>query len=197
MGTVEFHVWGARTDRLDRPDRLVFDLDPDEGLGWDAVRDAAFEVRDRLHRLGLASGAIVTGGKGVHVWLPLRRSRGWDTVKLFAKTFAHVMAEKAPDRYTATMSKSKRKGRIFIDWLRNERGATAIAPYSLRARQGAPVAVPVTWDELAELKSAKAFSLGDMARRMDRPCPAVALQDDLQSLSDGVIDKLNAWAEED
>ena len=195
MGTVEFHIWGARTDRLERPDRLVFDLDPDAGLGWGDVRGAAFEVRDRLARLGLTAGAIVTGGKGIHVWMPLRRTRGWETVKLFAKTFAHVMAEKSPDRYTATMSKKKREGRIFIDWLRNERGATAIAPYSLRARKGAPVAVPVTWDELENLDSANGFHMSDMAARLASPCPAVTLQGDLQSLTDGVIGKLQDWAE--
>ncbi len=190
MGTVEFHVWGARTDRLERPDRLVFDLDPDEGLAWDDVRDAAFEVRDTLSRLGLASGAIVTGGKGIHVWMPLRRTRGWETVKLFARTFAHVLTERSPDRYTATMSKSKRRGRVFVDWLRNERGSTAIAPYSLRARKGAPVAVPVTWDELGGLGSASGFGMGDMTARLAAPCPAVALQGDLQTLSDKVIDRL-------
>lgn len=151
MGAVELHIWGARTDRLERPDRMVFDLDPDEGLDWADVRGAAFDMRDRLDDLGLASVPMVTGGKGVHVCLHLRRSHDWDIVKSFARTLAHVMAEAAPDRYTATMSKEKRKGRIFIDWLRNERGQTAIAPYSLRARPGAPVAMPMTWDELKGL----------------------------------------------
>lgn len=195
MGSIEFHIWGARTDRLDRPDRLVFDLDPDEGLGWDHVRDAAFELRDTLAELGLDSGAIVTGGKGVHVWMALRRTRGWDTVKLFAKTFAHVMATRHPDRYTATMSKSKRRGRIFIDWLRNERGATAIAPYSLRARAGAPVAVPVTWEELETLEGANRFSMADMAVRLKLDCPGLETQKNLQSLSDGVIDALQSLSE--
>jgi bifunctional non-homologous end joining protein LigD len=190
MGTIEFHVWGARADRMDRPDRLVFDLDPDEGLGWPEVQAAAVDVRDRLAELGLASGAIVTGGKGVHVWLPLRRTRGWETVKLFAKTFAHVLAEGAPDRYVATMAKSRREGRIFIDWLRNEHGATAIAPYSVRARRGAPVAVPVSWAELARLPSAASFGMGDMAKRLARPCPAEALQAKPQALSDAVIARL-------
>lgn len=190
MGTVEVHIWGARVDRLDRPDRLVFDLDPDEGLGWPVVRAAAVELRDRLAGLGLASGAIVTGGKGVHVWMPLRRTRDWEVVKLFAKTFAHAMAEAAPDRYTATMSKAKRKGRIFIDWLRNDRGATAIAPYALRARKGAPVAVPVTWEELADLPGADVFTLSDMGARLRRPCPAVALLDRPQSLTRAAIGRL-------
>ncbi|MFP7570412.1 DNA ligase D [Marivita sp. S2033] len=195
MGCIEFHIWGARTDRLERPDRLVFDLDPDEGLDWSDVRKAAFDVRDTLAELGLNSGAIVTGGKGVHVWLALRRTRGWDTVKLFAKTFAHVMAGQKPERYTATMSKSKRKGRVFIDWLRNERGATAIASYSLRARPGAPVAVPVTWDELKELDGANSFSMSDMDARLKRDCPGLAVQKDLHTLSDGVIDALQKFSE--
>ncbi|PVA11415.1 DNA ligase D [Pelagivirga sediminicola] len=196
MGSIEFHIWGARTDRLERPDRLVFDLDPDEGLDWSDVQDAAFDVRDALAHLGLQSGAIVTGGKGVHVWLALRRTRGWNTVKLFAKTFAHVMADRAPDRYTATMSKSKRRGRIFIDWLRNERGATAIAPYSLRARPGGPVAVPVSWDELKTLDGANRFSMSDMAARLKTGCPAAQVQDNLQTLSDSVIDALQRLSEE-
>ncbi|HBS50074.1 MAG TPA: DNA ligase D, partial [Rhodobacteraceae bacterium] len=166
MGTIEFHIWGARTDRLERPDRLVFDLDPDEGLGWADVQAAAQEMRDVLAELGMASTPLLTGGKGVHVCVPLRRTNGWDTVKGFAKTLAHVMADRDPDRYTATMSKAKRKGRVFIDWLRNERGATAIAPYALRARPGAPVAMPVTWDELPDLPRAGCFGIGDMAGRL-------------------------------
>ncbi|MCV2868289.1 DNA ligase D [Defluviimonas sp. WL0002] len=197
MGAVEFHIWGARTDRLERPDRLVFDLDPDEALDWAEVRAAAIEVRDLLDLLGLRSGAIVTGGKGIHVWTALRRTRDWDVVKLFARTFAHALAEKSPDRYTATMSKARRKGRIFVDWLRNERGATAIAPYSLRARKSAPVAVPVTWDELEGLKAANGFRIGDMAARLDNACPAIAVRKDLQSLSNQVIDRLQDWAAED
>lgn len=196
MGNIEFHIWSARTDRLERPDRLVFDLDPDERLDWADVQGAAFEVRDALSGLGLDSGAIATGGKGVHVWLALRRTRGWDTVKLFAKTFAHAMVARDPKRYTATMSKSKRNGRIFIDWLRNERGATAIAPYSLRARPGAPVAVPVTWDELRELDGANRFTMADMAARLKLDCPAAQVQDNMQTLSNDVIDALQALSEE-
>ncbi len=196
MGTIEAHIWGARTDRLDRPDRLVFDLDPDEALEWAQVRSAAFDVRDALGHLGLRSGAIVTGGKGVHVWVALRRTRGWDTIKLFAKTFAHVMADRHPDRFTANMSKARRKGRIFIDWLRNERGATAIAPYSLRARPNAPVAVPVTWAELETLEAPNGFTLSDMADRLKQPCPALAVQEDLQTLTNGVVDALQKWSQD-
>lgn len=190
MGTVEVHMWGARTDRLERPDRLVFDLDPDEGLGWADVRATATDVRDRLDRLGLTSGALVTGGKGVHVWVPLRRDNGWETVKLFAKTLAHVMAEAAPDRYTATMSKAKRKGRVFIDWLRNERGATAICPYSPRAREGAPVAVPVTWDQLEKLDAPGGFTLSDASDWWPERCPYLDLLDSKQAITDATVEKL-------
>ncbi|MEI4469687.1 DNA ligase D [Frigidibacter sp. MR17.24] len=165
MGTVEFHPWGARRDRLDRPERLVFDLDPDEGLGFAAVRRGAFELRDRLDAMGLAAYPMVSGGKGIHVIVPLTRTIGWDSAKIFAQLLATVMSEAAPDRYTATMSKAAREGRIFIDWLRNERGATAIAPFSVRARPGAPVAVPLAWDELSRLRRADGF---DMERARER-----------------------------
>ena len=190
MGVIEFHIQGARVDRLDRPDRLVFDLDPDEKLGWSDVLSAARDCRDRLGDLGLASTPLVTGGKGVHVCVPLRRTRSWESVKLFAKTFAHVMAEAEPDRFTATMSKARRTGRVFIDWLRNDRSATAIAPWSARARAGAPVAVPVTWDDLDRLEAASAFRLGSVEERLEMPCPYLAALGDLQTLSDVVIDRL-------
>ncbi|MCL3882927.1 DNA ligase D [Marivita sp. GX14005] len=194
MGTIEFHIWGAKVDRLERPDRLVFDLDPDEGLGWPEVRGAAVEMRDALADLGLASVPMVTGGKGVHVCLHLRRSHDWDFVKGFAKTLAHVMAAAAPKRYVATMSKAKREGRIFVDWLRNERGQTAVAPYSLRARTGAPVAVPVTWDELERLKAPNVFSMGAMRERLEEPCPYLDAMDDLQSLTQDTVARLEKWS---
>ncbi|ATI41803.1 DNA ligase D [Pacificitalea manganoxidans] len=159
MGALELHIWGSRRDRLDRPDRMVFDLDPDPGLGFADVTAAASDLRDRLEALGLPSWPLLSGGKGVHVVVPLRRVAGWDTVKLYARIFATLLASEEPDRFVATMSKAKRKGRIFIDWLRNERGATAIAPYSLRARAGAPVAVPVRWDDLRGYDSAQVFDL--------------------------------------
>jgi len=151
MGTVEFHIWPARRDRL------VFDLDPDEGLGFDAVRAAALSLRGRLLDLGLEPWAMLTGGKGVHLVVPLRRSLGWGDLKRFARDFATLCAQDEPDRYTVELAKASRKGRIFIDWLRNERGSTAVAPFSVRARPGAPVAAPVGWDELAGIASARAF----------------------------------------
>ncbi|MDZ7602546.1 MAG: DNA ligase D, partial [Hoeflea sp.] len=137
MGTIEFHIWGSRADQLEKPDRLVFDLDPDEGLGFAEVKAAARDVRKLLSDIGLESIPMVTGGKGVHVIVPLNRIADWDTVTVFARTIASHLAASDPDRYVATMSKAKRKGRIFIDWLRNDRGSTAVAPYSIRARKGA------------------------------------------------------------
>jgi len=192
MGTMEFHIWGAARDRLERPDRLVFDLDPDEGLDFDAVRAGAQEVREGLRACGLESAAMVTGGKGVHVIVPLRRVAGWETVRSFAQTFAAILADRAPERYVATMSKAKRKGRIFIDWLRNERGATAIAPYSLRARPGAGVAVPVTWEELAKLDGASGFHPADMKARLKRDCPLDAVSP--SGIGKQVVEALEDWA---
>jgi bifunctional non-homologous end joining protein LigD len=127
MGTLEFHIWGSRGDMLEKPDRLVFDLDPDEGLGFGNVKQAAFDIRDELSRLGLEAVPLVTGGKGIHVVVPLTRRAEWPEVKAFARGFARMLADEEPDRYVAQASKARRKGRIFVDWLRNERGATAIA----------------------------------------------------------------------
>jgi len=193
MGTIEFHIWGARTDRLDRPDRLVFDLDPDEGLGWTDVRKAALDLRGLLADIGLESGAVVTGGKGIHVWVPLRRTQPWDSVRDFAKTVAHVLEAKEPKRFVASMSKAKRKGRIFVDWLRNERGATAVSPWSLRAREGAPVAVPVEWDELLGLKSATAFTLANIDEQLTLPCPYLEQVKRLQSIDMNTASLLQDW----
>ncbi|MEP3435407.1 MAG: DNA ligase D [Hoeflea sp.] len=189
MGTIEFHIWGSRTDMLEKPDRLVFDLDPDEGLAFSDVKAAAKDVRKLLTDIGLDSVPMVTGGKGVHVVVPLRRTAEWETITFFARTVASFMAQRDPDRYVATMSKAKRKGKIFIDWLRNDRGSTAVAPYSIRARKGAPVAVPVTWQELSRLRSANSFGLGKALKRLDKPCPLQTM-DANQSISQAVVNAL-------
>jgi bifunctional non-homologous end joining protein LigD len=168
IGSLEFHIWGSRTKAIEKPDRLVFDLDPDPSVDFATVRDAAVEVRDFLAELGLKSFPLVTGGKGVHVVAPLAPKREWPDIKRFARAVADALAQHAPERYVATMSKARRHGRIFIDYLRNERGATAIAPYSTRARAGAPVAAPVTWAELKRLDAANAFSVGVMVKRIKR-----------------------------
>ncbi len=168
IGALEVHIWGSRADDLERPDRLVLDLDPDPSVGFDEVIGAANDIRDLLDAAGLKSFPLVTGGKGIHVVVPLERRQGWDEVKAFAKGVATRLADNEPGRFVATMSKAKRKGRIFIDWLRNERGATAIAPYSVRAKPHAPVAMPVTWTELKRLTRADAFTLMDALRRIDK-----------------------------
>ena len=194
MGTIEFHVWGAKEDRLEQPDRLVFDLDPDEGLGFSAVTDAAIGLRDLLGQLDLPAIPMVTGGKGVHVITPLRRGADWETVRIFARTIASHCADRYPDRFTASMSKQKRKGRIFIDWLRNERGATAIAPYSVRNRAGAPVAMPLTWDELAGQTAADGFSIADALKRLSGPCPLIETRAS-HSISKSVVARLDEMIE--
>ncbi len=196
MGTLEFHIWGARVDRLERPDRLIFDLDPGKGVGWEATRDMAAEVRGELSDLGLASAALVTGGKGVHVCVPLRRTWGWDTLKGFARAFAERLAERDPDRITAAAAMERRAGRVFIDWLRNERGSTGICPYSLRARPGAPVAVPVTWEELATLQDPAGFDAAAAADRLAEDCPYLAALSDKQTLTKDAITDVGAWEEE-
>ncbi|EJU12097.1 DNA ligase D [Sphingomonas sp. LH128] len=168
MGTIEFHGWAARVDDVERPDRMIFDLDPDEGLDFKECIRAAGDIRARLADLGLVTFAMLSGGKGVHVVVPLKRGHDWDTHKDFARRFAEAMSLAEPDRYVATMSKARRKGRIFIDWLRNQRGATAVLPYSVRSREGAPVAVPVSWDELDGMKTAQPFSIGDAAELIRR-----------------------------
>jgi bifunctional non-homologous end joining protein LigD len=166
IGALELHVWGCRADDIERPERIVFDLDPDEGLGFAEVRAAAFEVRDVLDSLGLASFAMLTGGKGVHVIAPIARRNSWNEVKTFSHDLANRLAASAPGRYVTNMAKKKRKGRIFIDYLRNERGSTAIAPYSPRRRDGATVATPVSWDELKQMKSAGAFTMKTLDKRL-------------------------------
>ncbi len=148
MGVMEFHLWGSRRDKPDVPDRLVFDLDPDPGLAFAEVRSAAARLRDVLSALGLASLPMLSGGKGIHVIVPLRRQYDFAVVKEFCGNVARRLAEDAPARFTATMSKAQRHGKIFIDFFRNEAGSTAIAPYSPRARESASVAWPCGWDEL-------------------------------------------------
>ncbi|HEU4960139.1 MAG TPA: DNA ligase D [Sphingomonas sp.] len=168
MGTIEFHGWGSSVATLEQPDRLVFDLDPDEGLDFAKVRKAAEDVKGHLAEIGLTSFPMLTGGKGVHVVVPLQPRADWPVVKSFADRFARALAAAEPDRFTATMSKAKRKDKIFIDWLRNQRGATAIMPYSARSRPGGPVAAPVSWTEFREMENAHPFHVGDSASLIER-----------------------------
>ena len=147
-GVLELHPWGSRTPHLDRPDRLIFDFDPDDAVAWKDLVSAVGVLRTLLGDLGLQAFIKTTGGKGLHVVLPVRPTLSWEEGKGFTRRVAELLAGTFPDRFTAVMSKSQRKGKIFIDYLRNAEGATAIAAYSLRARAHAPVATPIAWDEL-------------------------------------------------
>ncbi|HEV7275688.1 MAG TPA: DNA ligase D [Devosiaceae bacterium] len=171
MNTLEYHLWGSRIDLLEKPERIIFDIDPDEGLGFEHVRQAALDIRGHLSEIGLESFPMVTGGKGIHVISPLQRRAEWPDVKAFCKSFAQRLADAEPDRFVANMSKAKRKGRLFIDYLRNERGATAIAPFSTRSREGAPCAVPISWEEVGTIAGANIFSLGEAAAKAAEPDP--------------------------
>lgn len=148
MCTLEFHTWGSLVDHIDKPDMMVFDLDPDEGMELERVRQGVRDVRSILSELSLNSYLKTSGGKGYHVVVPLKPVVTWDTFHNFARSVAKVMEHKWPDRYTSNVRKSKRTDKIFIDWMRNGRGATSVAPYSLRARKGATVSMPITWEEL-------------------------------------------------
>ncbi|BDA82907.1 ATP-dependent DNA ligase [Aureimonas sp. SA4125] len=190
MNALEFHIWGAHSDDVEKPDRVVFDLDPDESLTFADVKRAALDMRDMLAELGLRTFPMITGGKGVHVVAPLDRRQDWPAVKTFARDVAERLAREEPKRFVATMSKAKRSGKIFIDWLRNERGATAIAPYSTRARDGAPVAVPVSWDELDGLEAANLFRLDEVVARLEKPDPWADYGAVRQSLTKTLLKKL-------
>jgi bifunctional non-homologous end joining protein LigD len=148
VGVIEFHVWGARADRLDRPDMIVFDLDPDPDLPWRSTADTALLLRELLNELGLVAFLRTTGGKGLHVVTPIERRTTWEEVKEFSHALARQFVRTAPDRFTTTVTKSKRKGKILIDYLRNDPESTAIGSWSPRARAGAPIAAPLAWKEL-------------------------------------------------
>jgi bifunctional non-homologous end joining protein LigD len=166
IGILEVHTWNAVADRLEKPDRAVFDLDPDPSLSWDKVVEAARRLRDRLAEMKLASFVKTTGGKGLHVFVPLVTGPSWDAVAAFAKGIAAGMARDKPEAYTATMSKAKRKGKLFIDYLRNYRGATSVSAYSTRAKERAPVSVPLRWEELGPGLRSDGFTIKDLPGRL-------------------------------
>lgn len=168
MGVLEIHPWGSRVDKPMKPDRIVFDFDPDEALPFRDVVAAARETRERLLALGLKSFVKTTGGKGLHVVVPIARRAGWTEVKAFAKSLAGAMVRDDPRRYLARVSKAERQGRIFIDYLRNDPTSTAVAPYSTRARQGAPVATPLDWEELTPRFDPAKFNIETVPRRLAR-----------------------------
>ncbi len=165
MNVIELHPWGSRGDELDRPDRMFFDLDPAPDVTWKRVVDAALSMREVLWGLGMESFVKTTGSKGIHVVVPLERRYTWDQVKDFSHAMAMQLEQSEPAKYIATASKAARKGRIFVDYLRNSRGATAVAPYSVRARPGASVSTPLTWKELESLSRPDAFHMDDVLAR--------------------------------
>ena len=173
LGVVEIHIWGATVDAIETPDQVVFDLDPDEGVSADTVRAASLEVKARLADLGFSTFVKTSGGKGFHVVVPLKPKARWDEVKTFAHDFANAMTQAAPERYTATLSKKARKGRIFIDYLRNGRGSTTVAPYSARANDDAAISMPIEWKLIDGGISPRAFAINakDTIKILSKPDP--------------------------
>jgi bifunctional non-homologous end joining protein LigD len=166
MSSLELHVWGSREDNLEKPDRLIFDLDPAPEVSWEQVVDGARQVRDFLQELGLEGFVKTTGGKGLHIVVPIERRHDWDDAKSFCKRVAESIAIAAPDRCTTNMSKTARTGKIFVDYLRNARGATAVAPYSMRANPNANVSVPLAWEELGPRMHSDHFTVRNILRRL-------------------------------
>lgn len=189
QGVVEVHSWSSRRGHLDRPDRLVFDLDPPEGSSFEVVREGAFSLKGLLERVGLAPFAIVTGSKGVHVVAPLEPSVGFDVVRGLARALGRVLVGGAGDRFTLEQRRAKRGGRVFVDVFRNGWGQTAVAPYSVRALPGAPVAAPVGWEELEEV-GARSFSLRDVPGRLEEVGDPWRGMDDERVDVSGVVDAL-------
>jgi bifunctional non-homologous end joining protein LigD len=168
FGTLEIHAWGASVDDIEHPDRLIFDLDPDPAVPWKQVLEAAREMRDYLADLKLKTFVKTTGGKGLHVVAPLAQKQTWAEVKGFARAVAEEFVRQDPSRFIATASKAARRGKIFIDYLRNDRGASSVVPYSTRAKPGAPVSTPISWKELPKLRSAAQFTLQNLPTRLAR-----------------------------
>jgi len=167
LGTLEIHTWGSRSVAIEYPDRIVFDIDPDPPVAWEKIVEAAFLLKGLLDELGLRSFVKTTGGKGVHLVAPVMPVRAWDDVKAFTKAVAEFLARGLPGRFTSMMTKTRRTGKIFIDYMRNMRGATAIEAYSTRARKGAPIAVPLRWEELADMRP-DSFTLANIRERLQK-----------------------------
>lgn len=170
MSTVEFHIWGSQVKQLEQPDMMVFDLDPDEGMEMGTIRQGVLDMKQILAELSLQSYLKTSGGKGYHVVVPLKPLASWETVHDFSKRVAEVMEQTWPDRYTSNVRKAKRSDKIFIDWIRNGRGATSVAPYSLRARPGAKVSMPIAWEELSRI-TPDGITMEDALLRMKEPDP--------------------------
>jgi bifunctional non-homologous end joining protein LigD len=168
MNALELHTWGATAAATERPDLLVLDLDPDPSLPWERLADAAHAARSLLDTLDIVSFVKTTGGKGLHVVVPLQRRHAWDEIREFARDIAMHFARTSPDQFTATSGEKNRRGKIFVDYLRNARGATAVTPYSLRARPGARVATPLAWDEVSPKLPPGSFTIETIPQRVAR-----------------------------
>ena len=176
QGVVTLHPWTSRVPELEHPDLMIFDLDPGDREGFGGVRAAAGELRQLLKELGLTPFLMLTGSDGAHVRVPLRRGPGFEEVRAFARRITEYLVQGSPDRYTTAVRKEKREGRLFLDVARNAPGQTAVAPYSLRARPGAPVATPLEWDELGKVEGPRRWTLASVPRRMaHRPDPWKAM----------------------
>jgi bifunctional non-homologous end joining protein LigD len=192
MGVLEIHGWNARSDRPDRPDQLVFDLDPGPNVRWGEVVEAAREARSTLSGLGLDAFVKTTGSKGLHVIVPLVRRTAWSTGKAFSKAVAQRLCQRNPDRYVCNTNKNQRAGRIFVDYLRNDRGATSICPYSTRALPAAPVAAPISWDELGSLSGADSHTVYDAEQRLSSgPDPWAGYFETKQSITRRMLEALD------
>ena len=176
MSTLEIHIWGCQIDKIERPDMITFDLDPGPDVSWKAVCDAGWTIHDYLEKLGLVSFLKVSGKKGLHITVPIKRLYTWEDIVNFSGAFSHTISELYPSDFVATMSKSKRKGKIFIDYFRNNRGSTAIAPYSTRADPKASIATPIEWDELNSKMKPDKFTIKNITKRINplkwHKCPA-------------------------
>jgi bifunctional non-homologous end joining protein LigD len=166
VGILEIHPWNSRVARLEQPDQVIFDLDPDEALPYSRVAAAARRVRARLTELGLESFVKTTGGKGLHVCVPLEPEHGWEVLEGFTRAVAQQLAHDEPGTFTANMAKAQRKGKVYVDYLRNVRGANAVGAYSTRARSGAPVSVPVDWEELDRLSASTDLTVAEVPLRV-------------------------------
>jgi bifunctional non-homologous end joining protein LigD len=166
-GVIEFHPWGSRVDRTDRPDVLIFDLDPNPDVKWEEVLGATFLVRDILeNELDLESFVKTSGGKGLHVYVPIERYSDWDEAREFTKSVSEAVKRQNPSKFVTVSTKAKREGKIFIDYLRNGRGSTSVAPFSPRARECAPVSVPIGWHEISPDLRADQYTLENIFKRL-------------------------------
>ena len=181
INTLEFHTWGSRVETQKKPDLMVFDLDPDEGLDLEKIRQGVRDLKSLLDDLSMKSYLKTSGGKGYHVVIPFKPGAGWEAFHQFAQNIAKTMEAKWPDRYTSNVRKNSRKNRIFVDWMRNGRGATSVAPYAVRAREGAPVSMPITWKELDTI-TPQGISMMEALARLRRKDPWEDFFDNSQRL---------------